>query len=1012
MRHILLELSFLTFLCVAYALTPDGVTLLSLSKHWTFVPPSINSSWSLSDSTPCSWVGIQCNDAHSVISLNFTSFSFSGQLGPEIGLLNNLQTLVLYSNDLSGRIPPEIGNCSLLKCLDLSQNNFTGKIPNGLGNCSMLEHLDLSENTLSGEIPDSFRSLQKLQHLYLHSNFILGGEIPEYLFDFPQLDSLILQNNNLRGPIPMNIGNSTKLRWLYLYNNRLSGIIPMSIGNCSELERVSLGENQLLGILPQSLNNLQNLEYLIVNYNKLEGPIPLGEIPAGIWKIPSLQSIQFYNNSFHGELPLEVTELKQLQNISLAENNFSGVIPQSLGINSSLVWLDLRNNKFTSHLPPNLCFGMKLERLIVGDNQLQGRIPSSLGGCTSLKRLILKSNNFTGPLPAFENNMSLVYMDMNSNSISERIPSSLGNCKNLTYINLSMNKLVGLIPPELGNLVNLHELHLSYNNLEGPLPSNLSNCIKMEKFDVGFNYLNGSFPSSLSAWTGLLTLNLRENHFTGGIPIFLSGFQQLFDLQLGGNSFGGEIPSSIASLQHLQYGLNLSANGLTGEIPLEIGKLKNLQILDLSLNNLSKSIEVLEQLSSLDEVNISFNSFVGPVPNRLMKFNRSSFLGNPGLCINCFSLDNLNCPKNVGLGPCGHKSSHHKGLSRLEVIAISAGSSIFIILLLLVLAFMLLLGKRFQQDIRIFPSHGSSSLLKKIMNATGNLNDRYIIGKGAHGVVYKVSLDPEKVFALKKFPFAHDKGQSNSMSRELETIGKIKHRNLVRLENFWLRKNYGLIMYTFMQNGSLHDVLHEINPPPFLSWSVRYKIAFGIAQGLAYLHFDCDPVIVHRDIKSSNILLDSDMDPHIADFGIAKVLNQSSTSTMSIFVAGTMGYIAPENAFSVVVSRKSDVYSYGVVLLELITRKEVLDASFMEEGTDIVGWVRSAWEESREIKGIVDPILGDEFRVSNVKEEVEQALLVALRCTENDPRMRPTMREVISNLIIRSKACGNEIVKA
>lgn len=179
------------------------------------------------------------------------------------------------------------------------------------------------------------------------------------------------------------------------------------------------------------------------------------------------------------------------------------------------------------------------------------------------------------------------------------------------------------------------------------------------------------------------------------------------------------------------------------------------------------------------------------------------------------------------------------------------------------------------------------------MEATQNLNDKYVIGRGAHGIVYKAILGPGKAYAVKKLVFVGIKDGSTSMVREIQTIGKVRHRNLVKLEDFWLRKDYGLILYNYMENGSLHDILHETNPPVTLEWSVRYRIALGTAQGLSYLHFDCDPAIVHRDIKPMNILLDSDLEPHISDFGIAKLLDQSATISPSNTLQGTVGYMAP-----------------------------------------------------------------------------------------------------------------------
>ncbi|XP_045833546.1 receptor-like protein kinase isoform X2 [Trifolium pratense] len=931
-----------------------------------------SSSWKASDSNPCSWVGVQCDHTNNLISLNLTSHGIFGQLGSEIGNLYNLQTLVLSGNGFSGKVPLELSNCSLLQYLDLEGNRF------------------------SGNIPYSFINLQNLQFMRLSAN-MLTGEIPDSLFEIPSLKELSLHSNLLSGPIPTSIGNLTQLLRLYLYGNQLSGTIPSSIGNCSKLEDLELSFNRLRG-----------------------------EIPNSIWRIPSLVNILVHNNSLSGDLPTEMTNLKYLKNISLFDNQFSGVIPQSLGINSSIVKLDCMNNKFSGNIPPNLCFGKNLCELNMGINQLQGAIPSDIGRCKTLKRLILDENNFSGPLPYFERNLNLKYMDISKNNISGLIPSSLGNCTSLTYINLSWNKFAGLVPSELGNLVNLVILDLSHNNLQGSLPLRLSNCTKLDRFDVGFNFLNGSLPSSFRTWTEITTLILRENHFTGGIPGFLAELSNLRELQLGGNLFGGKIPRSMGKLHNLFYGLNLSANGLIGDIPSEIRKLGLLQSLDISLNNLSGSIDALEDLVSLIEFNISYNLFNGSVPKFLMKLlysSPSSFMGNPLLCVSC-----LSCIKTSYIYPCVDKSTDHKGISNVQIVMIELGSSILISAILVIIIQRHFhtkesdtkdlnqwyyidrgagrIGVRYAHESNILGEENPTALPNLVLQATENLSDQYIIGRGAHGIVYKALLG-QHVFAVKKFEFTRRREkQLRMMQKEIEVLGMYKHRNLIKYADYWIGADYGLVLYEFIENGSLHDILHEKNPPPPLTWKARFNIAVGIAEGIAYLHNNCVPPIVHRDIKPKNILIDDNMEPIIADFGTAlyRKLSEDSYSysetrkMLSTIVVGTPGYIAPENAYVIVQSRKSDVYSYGIVLLEIITRKRVVVPCLNDESnvTSLVSWARSVWLETGKIEYIADPYLAETFPNSAaLTKQVTSMFLLALQCTEKDLRKRPTMKDVI-----------------
>uniref|UniRef100_A0A0A9D1D1 non-specific serine/threonine protein kinase n=1 Tax=Arundo donax TaxID=35708 RepID=A0A0A9D1D1_ARUDO len=483
----------------------------------------------------------------------------------------------------------------------------------------------------------------------------------------------------------------------------------------------------------------------------------------------------------------------------------------------------------------------------------------------------------------------------------------------------------------------------------------------------------------------------------------------LIELELGGNILGGTIPSSIGRLLKLGIALNLSSNGLVGDIPPQFGDLVELQSLDLSINNLTGGLATLGSLQFLHALNVSYNQFTGPVPDNLLKFlssTPSSFNGNPGLCISCSANDSF-CNGANALKSCG--SPKKRGVhGRFRIALIVLGSLFVAAVVVLIISCILLRyrdSKKKSEESVSTLFEGPTSKLNEVIEVTENFDDKYIIGTGAHGTVYKATLMSGKVYAVKKLVISAHKGSYKSMIRELKTLGKIKHRNLIKLKEFWLRSDHGFILYDFMEKGSLHDVLHGIRPAPALDWCVRYDVALGTAHGLAYLHYDCCPAIIHRDIKPSNILLDKDMVPHISDFGIAKLMDPSSTAPQTTGVVGTIGYMAPELAFSTRSSIESDVYSYGVVLLELLTRKMAVDPS-SPDNMDIVSWVSSTLNGTDQIEDVCDPDLMDEVYGTVEMEQVQKVLSVALRCAAKEASQRPSMADVVKELTDARPAAG------
>ncbi|XP_038898309.1 receptor-like serine/threonine-protein kinase At1g78530 isoform X1 [Benincasa hispida] len=280
----------------------------------------------------------------------------------------------------------------------------------------------------------------------------------------------------------------------------------------------------------------------------------------------------------------------------------------------------------------------------------------------------------------------------------------------------------------------------------------------------------------------------------------------------------------------------------------------------------------------------------------------------------------------------------------------------------------------------------SDAFLKKTLK----LNNKDIIGSGGHGIVYKLALSDSMTFAVKRLNRGSAE-RDQGFERELEAMGDIKHRNIVMLHGYYTAPHYNLLIYELMPNGSLYEYLHGRSNEKVLDWPSRYKIAVGAARGISYLHHDCIPHIIHRDIKSSNILLDQNMDAQVSDFGLATLMEPDKTHVSTI-VAGTFGYLAPEYFDTGRATVKGDVYSFGVVLLELLTGKKPTDEAFMEEGTKLVTWVKAVVQEKRE-EYVLDSNLGH-----CPVDEVNGVFSIALKCLEPEPAQRPTMAEVVKVL--------------
>ncbi|KAI0507627.1 hypothetical protein KFK09_013753 [Dendrobium nobile] len=493
----------------------------------------------------------------------------------------------------------------------------------------------------------------------------------------------------------------------------------------------------------------------------------------------------------------------------------------------------------------------------------------------------------------------------------------------------------------------------------------------------------------------VIQVTLPNMGFNGILSPSIGQLAYLTALSLPGNKITGKIPEEFGNLSSLRS-LVLENNQLTGQIPDSLGKLSKLQTLILSDNNLSGSIpESLSKLSNLNDIRLAFNHLTGRIPDRLFQVARYNFTGN-----------SLNCGGNFP-SICASDTTDTGGSnsSKIKVILGSIGGAI--VLILAVALFLLCRRRRegFRQeafvdvtgedDRRIAFGQLRRFAWRELEIATDNFSEKNILGQGGFGKVYKGVLQDSTKIAVKRLIDYESPGGEAAFLREVELISVAVHRNLLRLIGFCTTPTERLLVYPFMQNLSVAYRLRDFKPgEPVIDWHNRKRVALGTARGLEYLHEHCNPKIIHRDVKAANVLLDEDFEAVVGDFGLAKLVDVRKTS-VTTQVRGTMGHIAPEYLSTGKSSERTDVFGYGIMLLELVTGQRAIDFSRLEGEDDVLllDHVKKLVREKR-LESIIDRNLNKNYNV----EEVEKMIQVALLCTQATPEDRPSMSEVVRML--------------
>ncbi|XP_044961764.1 probable LRR receptor-like serine/threonine-protein kinase At3g47570 isoform X1 [Hordeum vulgare subsp. vulgare] len=983
----------------------------------------------------------------------------NGGIPPEVGHLRHLVELYLPYNNLTGVIPNSLSNCSSLQIIDLESNSLHGSIPDGLGLLPDLSVLSVPGNKLTGNIPYTLGSSSSLNYVYLANNSLTGGipsllanssstiwlnlesnyldgEVPPSLFNSSFLEVLNLKGNNFFGSIPPFSTNSM-LQTLFLSYNNLSGKIPSSLGNSTSLIELLLAANHLQGSLPWSLSKIPNLQMLDLTNNNLSGTVPgslfnistltylgmgtnslTGDIPENIGHtLPRIQTFIVQGNRFGGRIPTTMAKARNLQKINLGDNAFHGIIPY-FGSLPNLIELNLCKNQLEAGdwtFLHSLASCTKLVSLRLDENNLQGELPKSIGDLPkSLESLYLSANKISGTIPHEIGNISslkLLYME--HNLLTGTIPGSLGNLSNLFVLSLSQNKLSGQIPLSIQNLGQLSELYLQQNNLSRPIPVALAQCNKLHTLNLSCNSFDGTIPKELFTISTLAEgLDLSHNKLSGHIPMEIGKLINLSPLDISNNLLTGEIPSTLGQCLHLES-LHLEGNLLDGRIPQSFAALKGISDMDLSRNNLSGQVpDFFEAFNSMSLLNLSFNNLEGPMPTGGIFQNASKVFvqGNKELCAVSPLLRLPLC--HTAASQQGHRFHILKiiGLSALALVMLSCFGVIF-----------LKKGKKVKQE-----DHPSFEELKKftyadLVKATNGFSLANLVGSGKYGSVYKGKIESEEhAVAIKVFKLDQP-GATKSFVAECQALKNTRHRNLVRVITVCSTSDltgheFKALVLEYMVNGNLeswlHPTLHEHHLERPLSLSSRIAIVVDIAAALDYLHNHCMPPMTHCDLKPSNVLLDDVMGACVGDFGLTKFVHSYTSSridgsTSLVGPRGSVGYIAPEYGFGSKISTEGDVYSYGVIILEMLTGKRPTDEMF-KDGLSLYNFVEKSFPEK--IGEILDPRIipyyadQDEEAGRAVDQEnhhqmagmscIIKLVKIGLMCAAETPKYRPSMQDV------------------
>ncbi|RCV13833.1 hypothetical protein SETIT_2G377800v2 [Setaria italica] len=924
----------------------------------------------------------------------------------------DLAVFNVSTNRLTGNITGMFDGCARLEYVDLSSNNFTGELWPGI---TRFRQFNAAENNLTGSVPPAtFPVGCKLESLDLSANK-LTGSFPDSIAKCGNLTYLSLWGNGFNGVIPAGLGNLTVIETIILGKNSFDRRIPPELTNCTKLQFLDISKNMFGGNVQDTFGRFASLRYLVLHHNNYTG----GIVTSGVLRLPLLARLDLSFNEFSGELPPELADMKSLKYLMLAYNQFSGSIPPAYGRLAELQALDLSYNQLSSGIPETVGNLTSLLWLMLAGNRLSGQIPPEIGKCTSLLWLNLADNELTGKIPpemaAIGTNPGPTFA---KNRKDTAVLAGSGECQ-------AMKRWIPASYPPFSFVYSI---------------MTRENCRSIwDRILKGYGIVpictNSSSPVRSNTISGYVQLS--GNRLSGEIPPEIGAMRNLSLLHLDNNRLTGRLPTEISRLPLVV--LNVSRNIISGAIPSEIGRIRCLEMMDLSYNNFSGELPgSLSQLTELNRFNVSYNPLLyGNVPTtgQFGTFDEQSFLGDPLISF----------PRGAGKQPPPEAADapavRGRGMSPKTIavwflfsllVAFVAGALVF---------FMANLRARFpvdqEPDPESFscenpkcgsgkcslqlstssPPSGSSSssstgcssaegvkvfqlcktafTYRDIVSATSNFSDDLVIGRGGYGVVYRGVLPDGRTVAVKRLARPRDGDCEREFRAEMEVLADRMgsawpHPNLVTLYGWCLSGSAKILVYEYLDGGNLEALIPDTAA---FGWARRLDTAIGVARALVFLHHECRPAVVHRDVKASNVLLDRDGRAKVTDFGLARVVRPGDTHVSTV-VAGTVGYVAPEYGQTWRATTKGDVYSYGVLLMELATGRRAVDGG---EEECLVEWARrmdkEGWRSRKEAAAAGGTVSWE-------------LLTLGMRCTADAPPERPDMLEVLAALVDVAKAAG------